>query len=283
MFNKDESRILKRLAHDHEAEMMPDELEEMLNAELAKPDTEIDDQLVAEILRVLEPAEPSKAQMEKSWPSVLNALPCRRRARRRLIWLRRAAVLIVGVVAALTVAYQSADALKLTFLRKIIEPFEETFSLVIDDLSSEQESSSIYYVEDLPSTQVEYAAWEDVPETDGIYAVRPRWLPEGFVFAGGSLFRSSNTAIYSMDFFRGDDWLGYTVQIFESEESEFSYHYEMTLQSPEKRQIGQAEVAFYGNANSGIQAASWEYENANYMLTGQITQEDIVRFVEHLN
>ena len=50
---KDVHKIIQRLKEDHDTELMRYELEPMLERELAKPDSEIDVQLVDELLKTL--------------------------------------------------------------------------------------------------------------------------------------------------------------------------------------------------------------------------------------
>ena len=58
MSKNDERKIIDSLANDETVEMKSDDLVQMLNTELSKPESEIDGQLVKEILEALEPSEP---------------------------------------------------------------------------------------------------------------------------------------------------------------------------------------------------------------------------------
>ncbi len=66
----DERRIAEHLKTDRQTELMPYELNEMLEQELSKPEGEMDVQLIREILELLEPAAPSPEEKEKCWNAV---------------------------------------------------------------------------------------------------------------------------------------------------------------------------------------------------------------------
>ena len=226
MSKKEDSSILERLTNDASVEMMSDDLEQMLKDELAKPAEAIDGQLVDELLKALEPAEPDKAQAEKSWPRVLRALPRRRRSTRGgHVFLRFAAAAVLCVVV-LTATGQRAWAIPWTLIQSLIAPIAETFGIVVNvQPTPAPDISSAYYADDIPSTQILYEALSDIPETQDGYPVRPDWLPDGFAFTNGSCFSDQGTQIYSMDFASVDAWLNFTVQFFASTECISSYEF----------------------------------------------------------
>ena len=63
------SDIINRLINDKDAELMPLELNRILEEELAKPEAEIDVQLVDALLKLLEEAEPSEVEKRRMWQS----------------------------------------------------------------------------------------------------------------------------------------------------------------------------------------------------------------------
>ncbi|MDD7174696.1 MAG: DUF4367 domain-containing protein [Clostridiales bacterium] len=284
MSKKEDSSILERLTNDASVEMMSDDLEQMLKDELAKPAEAIDGQLVDELLKALEPAEPDKAQAEKGWPRVLRALPRRRRSTRGgHVFLRFAAAAVLCVVV-LTATGQRAWAIPWTLIQSLIAPIAETFGIVVNvQPTPAPDISSAYYADDIPSTQILYKALSDIPETQDGYPVRPDWLPDGFSFTNGSCFSDQGTQIYSLDFASGEAWLNFTVQFFSSDESVSSYEFEKMLDSPIEKPIGQYNVLLYSNDDDHLQSASWTYENVYYTLIGQIPLSDLISFVEHLN
>lgn len=283
MPKKEDSSILERLTHDASVEMMSDDLEQMLKEELAKPAEEIDGQLVDELLKALEPAEPDKAQAEKGWPRVLRALPRRRRSTRGgHVFLRFAAVAVLCVVV-LTATGQRAGAIPWTLIQSLIAPIAETFGISVNvQPTPAPEISGAYYADDIPSTQIRYEALSDIPETQDGYPVRPDWLPDGFAFVDGSCFADPGTQIYSMSFSSGDAWLCFTVQFFKSEETISSYEFELTPETLVNTHIGSYDVTVYSNSHRNLYSASWTYENVYYTLSGQIAEDDLIHFVEQL-
>ena len=283
MSKNDDLRILEYLANDQFSEMMPDELEDLLNAELAKPDTEIDGQLVDEILKVLEPSVPTEAQVKRSWPHILRALPHRRQHRRRFSFVHAAALMVIFAVVFLFTG-QDAVAIPWTLIQKFLSPISETFSILINEQSTPSfDDSVVYSADDIQSTQINYTSLSDIPETHDGYTVRPQWLPDGFTFSSGSLFSGIGTTFYTMDFTSGDAWISFTIQFFDPKKTISYYDFEYSLELPETRHIGKYDISIYSNAHDQVQSISWIYENVYYFLAGKITQEDIVQFVEHLN
>ena len=133
MSKNDERKIIDSLANDKTVEMKSDDLEQMLNIELSKPESEIDGQLVQEILNALEPSEPDPAQMRVRWLYVKENLPKRQvRGRWRMRFARIAATAaVISVVLVSTV--QDAGAFRWTLIQKILKPVAETFGIIIDD------------------------------------------------------------------------------------------------------------------------------------------------------
>lgn len=68
------SEVINRLINDKEAELMPLELNRMLEEELAKPEAEIDVQLVDELLKLLEEEEPSEVEKRRMWQGISERL-----------------------------------------------------------------------------------------------------------------------------------------------------------------------------------------------------------------
>ena len=70
MLNRNEKlEIAKRLRLSTESEMSRYDLEQMLEAELNKPEDEMDTELVQQILEILEDG-PSMEQQHKSWQQI---------------------------------------------------------------------------------------------------------------------------------------------------------------------------------------------------------------------
>ena len=116
------SEIAKRLINDKNAELMPLELNRILEEELAKPEVEIDVQLVDELLELLEEAEPSEVEKRRMWQGISDRLDKKEPDRRvRFSW-RRVAVIVAAAILLLTMTLGVAQALRWTFLLKLLEP-----------------------------------------------------------------------------------------------------------------------------------------------------------------
>ena len=62
--------VLNRLVKDKRLELMPDELTRLLDAELAKPEDEMDTQLVSELLHLVEKDAPTDADRAADWQAI---------------------------------------------------------------------------------------------------------------------------------------------------------------------------------------------------------------------
>ena len=283
MSKNDERRIIDSLANDKTVEMKSDDLVEILNDELSKPESEIDGRLVKEILDVLEPSEPDPAQMQAGWEHVKENLPKRREKSRWRSGLTRFAAAAAVAAIVLVSTIEDAGAFRWTLIQKILKPVAETFGVIIDDqtdITPESAQTSLYSVSDAPSTLIAYAALDEVPEMYEGYVIRPHWLPEGFVFSAGSRFTSLDSEIFSFDFVKGERWIGMSVRIIIDDDTVFSQEFERTLEVPIEKNAGSHTVTFYTNSEDTVQSAFWIHENAYYRLTGDIRQEDILYFVE---
>ena len=193
MSKNDERKIIDSLANDKTVEMKSDDLEHMLNIELSKPESEIDGQLVQEILDALEPSQPDPAQMREGWLHVKENLPKRQVGGRWRTGFARIAATVAVISIVLVSTIEDAGAFRWTLIQKILKPVAETFGIIIDDQSdimTEETESTIYSVSDAPSSLVIYATIDEVPEVFNGYAIRPRWVPDGFIFSTGSRFTS---------------------------------------------------------------------------------------------
>ncbi|MBQ8619715.1 MAG: DUF4367 domain-containing protein [Clostridia bacterium] len=285
MAKNDERRIIDSLANDKTVEMKSDDLVEMLNTELDKPESEIDGQLVKEILDVLEPTEPDPAQIQAGWKHVKENLPkCRERSGWRKGFARfAAAAAVVAIVLVSTI--EDAGAFRWTLIQKILKPVAETFGIIMNnqtDTTPESTDTTLYAVSDDPSSLAAYAMLDEVPDMHEGYIIRPRWLPEGFVFTSGSWFSSYESEIYSLDFTQGDRWFNLNIHIITQDSAVYSREFERNLEIPIETTIGQHSVTFYSNADDRFQSAVWVHENAHYLLYGELSVEEVKQFIENM-
>ena len=285
MSSFDEHKILDRLANDRMTEMNADDLEQILNAELDKPADEIDTLLVQEILQSLQIEEPDPERMKADWQRVKAHLPHRQTVRR---WPRRL-IRFGAAAAAITIvmfsALRDAEAFRWTLIQKLLKPVAETFGIMIDDqnnVAPETPDMSQYSVSDAPSTLVTFATLDEVPEMHEGYIIRPKWIPDGYQFVSGSHFSSMDSEIYSLDFIKDEAWFNLNVHIVTFDSTSYHREFERTLEVPIEKTIKQHTVTFYHNAENAVQSALWIYENAHYMISGEISVDDITYFVEYM-
>ena len=98
-----QNKIIEHLRNDHDTELMRHELESMLERELAKPESEVDVQLVDELLAALEAEEPAETEKQITWNAIEDTLQHERR-QRRIVALHRAAACIAAAVVSPTTA-----------------------------------------------------------------------------------------------------------------------------------------------------------------------------------
>ncbi len=285
MSKNDERKIIDSLANDETVEMKSDDLVQMLNTELSKPESEIDGQLVKEILEALEPSEPDPAQIKASWPIVKESLPKRQGGGRWPARLARIAATAAVISIVLVSTIEDAGAFRWTLIQKFLKPVAETFGIVIDDQSGilpEETQSPVYSVSDAPSELITYATLNEVPERHGGYAIRPKWIPDGFAFCAGSQFTSLESVIYFMDFEKEEQWFSFQIYVITDDSAVYSSEFERNLEIPIEVAIGSSSVMLYSNAEDEHQTAFWINENAYYTLTGEIKQSEVISFVEGL-
>jgi len=284
MSNQKKMKIMERLANDPILEMNDDDLEQLLEAELAKPADEIDSSLVEEILDALNAPAPTPEQSEASWQVIKEHFTRQAKARTTRAIKRFGAVAAV-VIMIMFVSLRDAEAFRWTLIEKILKPVAETFGIVIDDQESiipEENESTLYSIEDAPSEYIEYDSLEDVPKTAHGYLIRPNWIPEGFEFSSASQFIGPDSEIYSLDFTNNDSWFTFRVHVILDESTIYSHEFERNLDIPIEIQIGNHTVTFYTNASDDYQSAFWIHENAYYYLIGEIHPNDIDTLVRSM-
>lgn len=284
MSNQIKSKIMERLANDPTLEMNYDDLEQLLEAELAKPADEIDAVLVDEILDAMNAPEPDPEQMRRSWHAVKASLPRQAKAHVPQAIVRFGAI-AAAVIMIMFVTLREAEAFRWTLIEKILKPVAETFGIVItnqEDITPEENESTLYSIEDAPSEFFEYNSLDDIPEISHGYPIRPKWIPEGFTLSNASLFSSFDIHIYSLGFVNSEKWFNFYVHVLANDESLYSYEFERNLDIPIEMKVGQHNVTFYSNRDDEIQSAFWVYENAYYSLFGKLTVDEVKSFIEHM-
>ena len=132
MMNRNEKmEIAKRLRHSKEMEMSRDDLALMLDAELSKPEAEMDTELVQQILELLEEA-PSQTQQLEAWKNTHKRLKLKH-WQPAVSGLTPIAAVGVILVAIMFATYGTAQALNWELLLRWMKPFAETFMIYSGD------------------------------------------------------------------------------------------------------------------------------------------------------
>lgn len=273
---KDVHKIIQRLKEDHDTELMRYELEPMLERELAKPDSEIDVQLVDELLKTLE-EDPSEYEKLAAWKSIEKQTQ-RKAAWRNMSTARRiaASMLILFVVSAISVG--SAYAFNWTFLLKFLKPLTETFGIYsANTLNNPQpeQTNAPYDDDDTGYEQVFFSTAEEMPSEWNGLRVQPTWLPERFSFIQGSMYEDDSVAIFSATYIAGESFFNLTTNFFADDEDITTYEYQKTLGDPILEVIAGQEVTYYLNSDTQRLSASWIDQNAHYLVFGDIIEEEM--------
>ena len=261
------SEIAKRLINDKNAELMPLELNRILEEELAKPEVEIDVQLVDELLELLEEAEPSEVEKRRMWQGISDRLEKEAPSRRLGFSWRRVAVIVVAAILLLTMTLGVAQALRWTFLLKLLEPLAQTFGIVTTDQLTESDSiEGEVSVEDDETEQIVYDSFETMPKMFNGHVVVPRWVPERYAFDHGTFFDNGWVEKHTVSYRYNDQSLSIDMTAYQEENTIVDFQYERALEEPVSIDIEGVDVLLYENSDEGSIYAAWVDNNVNYNL-----------------
>ena len=284
MMNRNEKmEIAKRLRHSKEMEMSRDDLESMLEAELSKPETEMDTELVQQILEMLEEA-PSQERQRGAWQKTSKRLMLKQ-------WqpvvsgLTRFAAAIVILVAVLLATYGTAKALNWEFLLRWMKPFAETFMIYSGDdpaPTSAPSEITIFKDFDMEFTQQEFATLADCPDKIDGYPAKPVWMPERFAYLQGSMYSDVHITSISHVFNGNNGYCVMDITIHEDENEANAYHFEQLPAEYVSTFATGYQISFYTNTDNATLTASWVAENTSYYLSGSVSKEEITAIVESM-
>lgn len=278
------SEIAKRLINDKNAELMPLELNRILEEELAKPEVEIDVQLVDELLELLEEAEPSEVEKRRMWQGISDRLDKKEPDRRVVFSWRRVAVAVVAAILLLTMTLGVAQALRWTFLLKLLEPLAQTFGIVTTDQLTESDSiEGEVSVEGDDTEQIVYDSLETMPKVLNGHVVVPGWVPERYIFEQGVVFDNGVFEKDNVMYWYNNEWLSIDVTTYQEENTVVDFQYERAIDEPETVTVNGCEVLIYENSDEGKIYAAWVNDNANYSLFGVVTKKELVQIIESMN
>ena len=281
MPNFDQRKLLERLNQDQELELMPYELNELLEKELSKPEDEMDFQLVDDLLDLLGAENPTRAQQEACWQEIEKRIqPSKKRG--YAVVLRRIAAAAAVLVVLFFVSFETAKAFRWTFLLKLLAPVAETFGIYSSNTFDSQHAGlndDAFIDEDTEYEQLNYASLADMPaEVDG-YPVVPAWVPERFEFLQGSIYEDPDMAYITVSYM-AEDVLILNTSIFYNDEAVLSYDYERTLSEPMIEELSGTSVSYYQNEDEGMLSASWIVDDAHYHAVGDLTIAEMQQVIE---
>lgn len=284
MMNRNEKlEIAKRLRLSTESELSRDDLEQMLDAELSKPEAEMDTELVQQIVDLLEET-PSQAQQREAWRKTDKRLKLKQ-WQPVVTGLTRIAAVGVILVALMFATYGTAQALNWEFLLRLMRPFAETFMVYTGnkpDATPLPQTSEVYSDVELTFTQMEFATLADCPDDIDGYLVKPVWIPERFTYLFGSMYSDFQVTAISHVFNSSEGRCIMDISKFRDSKDASLYHYEQLPENNVSMYVAGCQVAFYYNTDDTQLSASWLYENTNYVITGAINKEEIVSIIESM-
>lgn len=287
MLNQQEKmEILKRLRFDSETEMSRDDLETMLEQELAKPEEKMDAELVQEILELLEDGV-SEEEQQASWKQIAKRLPGKRGSS-AIRWAARIAAVLAVVLCMTVLTYRTAEAFNWQLLLKWMRPFAETFMLYSGEqpgegearTTTQREQGTVYGDSSKEGQSRQFAALEEAPERLCGYPARPLGMPERFAYVQGSQYTDDLTATATHVFQADDGICIFYVMMLTASNETASHQYEKTIDETMERTIAGYPVTYYFNSDEATMSASWTIDNAQYSIFGAITEAELAQIVE---
>jgi hypothetical protein len=263
---------------------MPLELNRMLEEELAKPEAEIDVELVDELLALLEESTPSEVEKTRTWQKISAELS--KEQKRRPVWtrMRRVAIIMIGVIALFAISLSTAKALRWTFLLKLLEPLAQTFGIVTTDQLTESDSiKGEVSVEGDDTEQIVYDSFEAMPKTYKGHVVVPGWVPERYAFDHGTFFDNGWVEKHTVSYRYNDQSLSIDMTAYQEENTIVDFQYERAIDEPKTIDVEGIEALFYENSREGSIYAVWINDNVNYNLFGVVTREELIRIIGSMN
>ena len=284
MMNRNEKlEIAKRLRLSTESELSRDDLEQILDAELSKPEAEMDTELVQQILDLLEET-PSQAQQREAWRKTDKRLKLKQ-WQPVVTGLTRIAAVGVILVALMFATYGTAQALNWEFLLRLMKPFAETFMVYTGDKPTPTpmpQGDVVYDDFTMTFTQQEFASLADCPDKIDGYPVKPVWMPEQFAYIHGSMYSDYQVTAITHVFRSDAGSCIMDISKFRDSKDASSYHYEQLPEDNVSMYVAGCQVAFYYNTDNTQLSASWLVENTNYFITGSISKEEITIVIESM-
>lgn len=281
----DERRIIEHLKNDSETELMLNDLNGILEQELSKPEDEVDNQLVSEILELLETEEPSPEEKEECWEAIQHGMRKKRTIRYQsaLRWMCAAAAALVVVF---FVSFGTARAFNWSFLLKHLGPVAETFGLYSESGVNREavDNHGVYADEFADDKQLNYDSLEEMPAQLKGQNIIPGWVPERFMFVNGAIYEDENLASASLYYCGdGDTYLTLIFTFYKNDEDVTSYVYEVSTANEKSMKVADQTMTYYFNDDGEIRAVSAIEENAHFYVGGSISEAELEQIAASMN
>ena len=277
---------LEQFLNDPAGEVTEERLNKILQDELNKPESEMDMQLIHDVLEALEPETADAETIEAGRQRLSNrlqAIPIQAKRKSVITYLRRIALVAAALVLLFLATLGSARAMRWTFLLKLLEPIAQTFGIYGEDHVDESVHETPYQAQADDSETIYYPTAEDVPITYEGYRIRLNCVPERYQYYTGSLYEDPDIKILNVYYQHEEEMLSYTVQIFKDDETELGFLYEKKLEDGQTLIMGTLSLTYYHNSKDNLLYASWIDQDAHYCLNGNISESELEEILNGWN
>ena len=280
--SNDSNKILDRLFNHNDTELMPNELRQLLDAELAKPEDEMDTQLISDIIDLLDIEPPTPAEKKADWSAIEKKY---RRKRRLPRVLRSIAITAASIVAVFLISLTSAKAFNWTFLLKYLLPVAQTFGIISSDYTIDDGQETEYRFEDAMDTQeVDFTSLDELPSQFAAAVVESDCVPDGYGFVQGNWYRSFNLEKCNMLFEKADQWFVIEMMEFTDDtDPTTDFEFERQVDVPLTIEINGVEVTLYYNSDDSGISVSWLQGNTHFNLLGTLDEEELAYIIGTLH
>lgn len=276
--------ILKMLKNPA-LEMMPNDIKAMLEAELALPAEKINAELVKELLTALDDTPIPPGEKDDTWQQIREQLDQQPKQQSSTRALRRVLIAAAAMVVLFGLTVGAAKAFRWKFLYTLIEPFAETFGIQLnEDVQPTPDALTLNANNNgaaLSSRNV-YTSLDGIPSVLSGYPIKPSWVPEGYQFVQGTVFHIDFMDSFSLLYMNGDTLFRVLIQIYDMENATISYEHEMISGATKQHTLNHLDITLYLNSDGGVSSASWIDNAAKYVISGNVTEDDMLRTIQEL-
>ena len=274
MTTQEKAEVLRALRNRDDLEMTRDDLQQLLEAELAKPAEEMDAALVEDLVRLLD-EEPERTQ-QHAWHMTARRL--QRRVSTSLERVLRTAAIVLAAVSLAGLTWYAAKAVNDRFLLRQVE--QGTHALIVTsnpevspDQTAADDGAHTY-------TRVVYTDLSDCPETLHGYPVVPAWLPEGYSLVSSIWYEDFNMAVVNHHFMRDGQSLIFDVAIYINPGVVVYSETPTSGDDGYESYVSGVPIYFYWHASDEVPCATGFLGSAEYSLAGGGSHEELNLIIE---